>query len=693
MTAAPRSGWRLSIRLQSLLLLPLMLAIPFVGYQYVREMENFLRKEVEDSVAQSARGVAILLEENPSYFRARGVNTSSREAFTAHPSAGALEIDGYRDDWEPYLSGLVAFDEASKAGSDLSARYLLGKYKDHLYLLWIVEDDQVIYRQFQDPTPYESDHLQIGLKHADGRTERFALSTSGPGRVSAYQLPSPSESVPLRIDVRIRAAWQPTATGYVLEIRMPVHMLGEKLGFHLADRDHNEPLQAPRIRLRPLVLPSDPIEALIQRVATVSGRRVWVTDNKGRVIARTGSLERDEAPVPINPIYSLLLSPPSDELFEERSLLTKLTGEEMDAALAASRAQRWRATQQDNVWIVSAAHPVMRAESVIGAVMVEESSLGIQTVTREALSALFNRTLIVSLFGALCLVLFATRLATRLGRLRDQTEASIDAYGRVTGALAIDHGRDEIGDLSNSFATLLARLREYNHYLEQLARRLSHELRTPLAIVRSSLESLALDPSKETTALYSARAQEGLTRLDSVITRLSEASRLEAAIQSAEVEIFDPMEVLTGTVSAYQATWPDRPMVLRGISGQHRIAGSPDLLVQLLDKLVSNAIELGAPQSPIEFDLDAEFDTVTLSVTNYGSTLPVSMRERLFDSMVSVRTEPGSSPHLGLGLYIARLIAEFHKARISAQTLPEDAGVKVSIRFPVLDPVQSTGSL
>ena len=50
---------------------------------------------------------------------------------------------------------------------------------------------------------------------------------------------------------------------------------------------------------------------------------------------------------------------------------------------------------------------------------------------------------------------------------------------------------DEIGDLGRSFAQVLERLAQYNHYLENMAARLSHELRTPVAIVNSSLENLA----------------------------------------------------------------------------------------------------------------------------------------------------------------------------------------------------------
>ena len=57
------------------------------------------------------------------------------------------------------------------------------------------------------------------------------------------------------------------------------------------------------------------------------------------------------------------------------------------------------------------------------------------------------------------------------------------------------------------------------------------------------------------------------------------------------------------------------------------------------------------------------------------------MRGTLFESMVSVRKARGGEPHLGLGLYIARFIAEFHGGAIRADNLPSGDGVTMSATF------------
>jgi signal transduction histidine kinase len=70
-----------------------------------------------------------------------------------------------------------------------------------------------------------------------------------------------------------------------------------------------------------------------------------------------------------------------------------------------------------------------------------------------------------------------------------------------------------------------------------------------------------------------------------------------------------------------------------------------------------------------------------LAVENDGPPLPEAMVPRLFDSMVSLRApEPGrEAGHLGLGLYIVRLVAEFHGGRVKASSLAGRTGARFEV--------------
>ncbi|HLU06403.1 MAG TPA: ATP-binding protein, partial [Woeseiaceae bacterium] len=238
---------------------------------------------------------------------------------------------------------------------------------------------------------------------------------------------------------------------------------------------------------------------------------------------------------------------------------------------------------------------------------------------------------------------------------------------------------DEIGDLSRSFSSVLRRLGEYNEYLRTLASKLSHEMRTPLTIVTSSLENLEHEPLSAESAMYTERAREGTARLHRILNAMSEASRVEELIEQAETEVFDLDTVLSSTVTAYAGAWPLRRFTYLGETAGAKMEGSPELVIQMLDKLVDNAVGFSSDGDEIVIRLRRDNGGYTLSVTNPGPPLPERMRSQLFDSLVSVRSGD-TGKHLGLGLFIARLIATGHGGSITAFDV--ESGVTFEVRFP-----------
>jgi signal transduction histidine kinase len=251
-------------------------------------------------------------------------------------------------------------------------------------------------------------------------------------------------------------------------------------------------------------------------------------------------------------------------------------------------------------------------------------------------------------------------------------------HAALPSALAVD----EIGDLSRSFSSVLRQLGDYNAYLRSLASKLSHELRTPLAIVTSSLENLEHENLNAASAGYTARAREGADRLRRILSAMSEASRVEELMEHGDQESFDLRAVLQSTVAAYRDVYKDRKFEFDTSLAEAKVTGSPELLIQMLDKLVDNAVDFSASGDMIKLRLEAQGDKLLLAVTNPGPPLPEKMRTQLFDSMVSVRGGENTR-HLGLGLYVARLIAEGHGGSISAENV--EGGVSFVIQLPAQD--------
>jgi signal transduction histidine kinase len=238
---------------------------------------------------------------------------------------------------------------------------------------------------------------------------------------------------------------------------------------------------------------------------------------------------------------------------------------------------------------------------------------------------------------------------------------------------------DEIGDLSRSFSHVLHQLGDYNDYLRSLASKLSHELRTPLAIVTSSLENLEHEPLNEASIAYTARARDGAERLRRILSAMSEASRVEELMAQAEPESFDLRAVLEATVNAYRDVYDNRDFEMDSTIDIATTRGSPELIIQMLDKLVDNAADFSGDGDTITIGLHGDDTVLRLSVSNPGPPLPERMRTQLFDSMVSLRPGDGGK-HLGLGLYVAKLIAEGHGGQIDAQNI--DGGVMFTVSLP-----------
>ena len=442
------------------------------------------------------------------------------------------------------------------------------------------------------------------------------------------------------------------------------------------------------------------IAQIVQGLSRTTAR-IFVIDRELNVLARAGSLKRPSLPdaqagasdaarvwqwlerETLHPLYALVLKQPSEDFGEEQAGRVALPAREVDGALSGILTVDRRPTPDGKAIIVSAAHPIWVGDQVKGAVIVEETTNAVLAERNRAFERLFSIVLAALLLGSVALTLFAARLSARIRRLRDEAEAAIDAQGRVRGVLAGSNAGDEIGDLSRSFSSVLSRLAQYAGYREQMASRLSHELRTPIAVVRSSLDNLKLSLLPDDARVYMERAQQGLNRLTHILTRMTEATRLERSVGDDERERFDLARVLTGCVDGYRVAYPQHTLKLELPSGEVIFNGAPEMIAQMLDKLVANAVEFSAAGTPIVVRLERGDTDLRLSVENEGPLLPDAMGGRLFDSMVSVRGDQASdAPHLGLGLYIVRLIAEAHRGRAMAQNREDGRGVVVTVAMP-----------
>ena len=422
--------------------------------------------------------------------------------------------------------------------------------------------------------------------------------------------------------------------------------------------------------------------------------RIWVIDRDGVVLARAGSLSQPLTAPPeswtarlsqatIGRLYALFLGQPYEDFDDDAATQGAPRGRDVEGALAGILTTDRRPTSDGKAMIVSAAHPVWVRDEVRGVVIAEQTGNAVLAQRNRAFERLFNIVLAVLLVGSLALTAYATWLSSRIRRLRDDAERAIDAEGRVRAPLASSEARDEIGDLSRSFSGVLARLSEYAAYQEKMASRLSHELRTPIAVVRSSLDNLNAASLPMEARVYMERARDGIARLTQILTRMTEAARLEHSLSDVAREPYALDQVVASCVAGFRVAYPAAHIACTTPDEPVIVDGSPDLAAQMLDKLLANAVEFATGRA-VDVRVASQGGNAVLTVANDGPPLPADMQGRLFESMVSVREGGGSSgPHLGLGLYIVRVIAQFHRGTARADNRADGSGVVVTVTMPL----------
>ena len=675
----------MTLKRQLLLVSLLALMLPWSGCEFIRETESALRNGQQQMLAGTARALANSMAQYAEEYPDPILDGRPGEQLFLHTLTKRPQIDGYVDDWLLDSAALKTI-----GGTDGPVRMAIASHNHMVYIYVDVSDRNVVYATAQtkvlDDGPRYADRVTLVSSNPPYLQERFVFAAEAPGAIVSYK----QDNYGFAPEPAITAHWQDVPGGYRIEARIPAAMLGTNLG--LVVNNTSDATQRP-VRIAsysgqtpaPVVRPSEELRAIAEGLVQ-PGTRIIVTDASGWRIAETGTLPTAVTDTSFGIgwsaiIYDLLVEDGKAAISAEPDPAGREQQPYVSAALDGREMASWFRGEDSGRAIVAVAAPITDGNGVLGALILQQSTDAILSLTNKGLVRLINLTIVATLLVALALVGYASWLSRRIRHLSIAAEDALENE-TLQAALPSALAEDEIGDLSRSFTHVLQQLGDYNSYLRSLASKLSHELRTPLAIVTSSLENLEHEKLNESSAAYTARALEGADRLRRILTAMSEASRVEELMQHADPESFDLVVVLRSTVDAYRDVYTERTFDFDCSLDCAPATGSPELLIQMLDKLVDNAVDFSQAGDVIKISLADQDDDLLLAVSNPGPALPEKMRTQMFDSMVSVRAGE-SSRHLGLGLYIAKLIAEGHGGRIAADNI--DGGVVFEVRLPRQD--------
>jgi two-component system OmpR family sensor kinase len=202
----------------------------------------------------------------------------------------------------------------------------------------------------------------------------------------------------------------------------------------------------------------------------------------------------------------------------------------------------------------------------------------------------------------------------------------------------------------------------------------SHELRTPIAALQASVETLLREqperPERDRLEAAVARESERLGRL---VDDLLGLARLEAHPNRLPADL---AAIALPLVQDARGRAPQATITLN-TNDDATVSGDPDALERVLRNLIDNALAAIQPTGVIEVQLQRRNGCVQARVTDDGPGVPEPQRERIFERFVQL--DP-SKPGHGLGLAIARRIAQQHHGDLTCDTTPR--GASFTLRIP-----------
>ena len=709
----PRLGTKLALLGMALLV------VPMFSYRQLVEMERLLIQGQSQAQLLTAEGISTLFNGREDLFNDMPIDVEDFEPLFAHPLTNNLRLDGLVDDWDDEVSSEYLSFGTAGGQADGDFKLLLGERAGQLYAHMKIIDDSLVLR---DPE-------YLRLDNADHIRLEFIQPNAEDGRVSVV-LDESSSATGFNMD----DAWVYAATGAAdnriqgfvrresgevwVEFRFPLEMLGSRRYFGITWVDVDDPVTreivsttqtlptAGQKSFNLVVLRTPEVRNIIQGLG-YSGARILVIDSERRVRAETGAIQVDSTPTAartwfermaaafevVRPWLHVLFTAESYEeantQVDEESAADRAIGSSLSGEPIALRSR-----VGDSGEIILAAHPIISADAVIGTVVVEQNINDILAFQRSALEQVILVS-VLSLFAVfISLLAFAGRLAWRIRGLRREASAAIDTYGRLrTNALVNEmEAGDEIGDLARSVSSMLSRLHRHNTFLESMPRTLRHEINNPLNTLSTSLQNLAQEYPDVAESKYLASAQRGVNRIGAIVQNLADAANLEDALEAEELELIDLDQLLTSYVANCNLVHSHSQFVYRGPRQPAWAMVADFRIEQLLDKIIDNAIDFHRADSPIRVQLDVYNHQIQLTVANRGPALPSSVEKSVFDSMVSHRGAQNRL-HFGLGLYVVRIIAEYHGGFVRALNLADGSGVAVMVQLPLAEAAQETGVL
>ena len=286
--------------------------------------------------------------------------------------------------------------------------------------------------------------------------------------------------------------------------------------------------------------------------------------------------------------------------------------------------------------------------------------------------------IIAMLFGAGVSVL-VSRSATKL--IRYTTELS---KGKKIDAPKIR--QIEFSELAEAIKKLRIEVEE-KEYVEEMISTMAHELRTPITGIRMNAENLYDTEDKEKKDRSIKNILDANNRMDLLINKILDLSRLELRDKLDKHEIVNIRELVNNVLKQFnrRANISKQKIHIReDIDESINVHGDKLLLEQALGNIIDNAVSFSPENANLDIELQSSNRHILLKVRDEGPGIPGYAEGKVFSRFYSTVKPDSGRRSNGLGLRFVKKIMELHKGEITLKNRIMKKGAEAVLKFPVI---------
>ena len=288
------------------------------------------------------------------------------------------------------------------------------------------------------------------------------------------------------------------------------------------------------------------------------------------------------------------------------------------------------------------------------------------------------------------------RFAAAEGRFEDEGWRLRKDGSRFWANVVITALHDEEGSL-RGFAKVtrdmterrrLESIESDHRQMTQFVAMLAHELRNPLAPILMAATAAGLQPQDAEKAAWALgiieRQARHLSRLVDDLLDVTRIHRGDVRLEQRRMRLRDSVD---RAVEATQLAMQQKNQTLDvRLRADPVVRGDSVRLTQVISNLLGNACKYTPPGGRIELVLDGDHESASVVVTDDGAGIDPQVLPYVFDMFTQDRqTIDRSVGGLGLGLPIARRIAELHGGGLSGQSAGPRCGSRFELMLPAID--------